>query len=245
MPTENELRTLLRNAETPTSDIDPATIIRRSKRRRLPAQIGVGSVTTLALAGIGIAGFSGIRPLGHSISSSEVLKSSDAPAQAPGDHGLFSDDALPPSADKLSSCGATVAEGVPSATGLKLIAHFPLTAPATGEPVSGTVRLTNASAEPISGTTASVPAITISQDGVALWHSDGPMVPVAVELAAGESMDYRASFTPVRCDIEAGFRDDLPALDPGVYQVSAVIELSRRDGSTELVTGPVSSVTLR
>jgi hypothetical protein len=91
---------------------------------------------------------------------------------------------------------------------------------------------------------------------VVLWHSNGPAPAMAalVDLAPGASLTYRAWFEPVRCAVEddrgGAFRTDLPPVSPGVYEVSAALDLTRQtpDGalpSTELVTGPTAEVTLR
>ena len=51
------------------------------------------------------------------------------------------------------------------------------------------------------------------------------------------------------CEVEddraESFRADLPHLEPGVYQLSAAIDVTRNDGSfIDLVTGPAVRVTL-
>jgi len=74
------------------------------------------------------------------------------------------------------------------------------------------------------------------------------MVAVDVNLAPGESMVYPATFSPVVCGVEddmgEGFREDLPAVPAGDYQVSALLDLSG-DASVELISGPAATVTLR
>jgi hypothetical protein len=116
--------------------------------------------------------------------------------------------------------------------------------------VEGIVTMTNEGSETVSGTTAASAAITLSQDGIVLWHSNGAMIDMAavVDLAPGESMEYSASFVPVVCGVEDdladGFRDDLPEAPAGTYQVSAAIDLTT-DGAAELITGPATTVTLK
>jgi hypothetical protein len=105
--------------------------------------------------------------------------------------------------------------------------------------------------------TAAAPAITVSQEGITLWHSNGAMVMslVIVDLAPGESLEYAASFTPVLCGVEDDmaevFRNDLPALDPGEYELSAAIDFvldetlaADYEPFAYLVTGPRSTITL-
>ena len=129
-------------------------------------------------------------------------------------------------------------------------------ADAAADRVSGTVTLTNSGSEHITGTSAATPTIVLSKDGIVLWHSNGPVAAIGaiVDLAPGASMTYQESFQPVTCAVEddstVSFRDNLPHVAAGAYQVSAALDLSREnaDGSflsTDLVTGPTSEVTLR
>src|SRR5690606_3121408 len=74
MPTDAELRTLFRELPAPDASINPTAIIRRSRRRRLPQQLGVGSVLTLAVVGIGFASITGLQGLAPS------MMAADAPA---------------------------------------------------------------------------------------------------------------------------------------------------------------------
>ncbi len=82
-----------------------------------------------------------------------------------------------------------------------------------------------------------------------VWHSNGVAIELAreVSLAPGESIEYAASFSPVVCgveDDETGFRSDLPAASPGVYEVSAAIDVMGEFDAL-LVTGPAQTITLR
>ena len=254
MPTEAELRTWLREGDlgSPTREADTGSVIRRSRRRRLPRQLAAGGTLTLAIAGIGVAGFTGLRtmPMGASVSDAgaesapEVFSGQDAGEAASG--GAIQ--AAP--ASKLNPCGGGMADVAPSA-GLVLETRFAPSAPADGQSVDGTVTLTNTGTERIVGTTAATPAITLSQGGKVLWHSNGPMIMMVVEvdLAPGESLDYPASFTAVQCaeedEMSESFRDDLPALGAGNYDLSAAIDLLGADGSPmPTITGPLSRITL-
>ena len=269
MPTESELRTFLRDAAPADlqrrASLDANLIVRRARRRRLPKQIALGGTVTLAVVGIGVASIQGLRLAGPSSSTSVLGSTSEstagqAPETAPapsGDDGLASGGEIVQRApaSKINFCGGTLAEVVPSVSGLVVATEFADGAPANGTPVSGTVTLTNTGTERVSGTTAATPAITLSQNGLVLWHSNGPMIAMAmiVDLAPGESVQYRASFTPVRCDIEddtaEAFRDDLPAVAAGTYDVSAAIDIMIDvpvNGSPEfeLVTGPLAPISI-
>lgn len=254
MPTEAELRTWLREGDlgSPAREADAGSVIRRSRRRRLPRQLAAGGTLTLAIAGIGVAGFTGLRgaPMGTTMtdatteSAPESLSGPDA-GDATGGEAI---QAAP--ASKLNPCGGTIADVAPSA-GLVLETRFAPSAPADGQSVDGTVTLTNTGTERITGTSAATPAITLSQDGEVLWHSNGPMIMMVVEvdLAPGESLDYPASFTAVQCgeqdELTESFRDDLPALDKGSYEISAAIDFLAADGSPlPTVTGPLAPITL-
>lgn len=254
MPSNTQLHELFASAAAPRGGIDVAAVIRRSKRRRLPAQVGVGSVVTLAVAGIGVASFNGIRPLTSStVADADAGSESSSNELSPvsgGDSTFGNEESKRAPAERVNLCGGPLAEVAPAESGLELTTHFPDAAPA-GQDVTGIVTLTNTGTKTITGTTAARPAITVSQDGVVLWHSNGPMIMLAVmvDLAPGESMDYEASFTPVRCEVEddlaEGFRDGLPALAPGEYHVGAMIDLQHNAAPVELITGPAATITLR
>lgn len=267
MPGELNLSELFRSAGGPApTPIDLQSVIRRSRRRRLPLQIGAGSVLSLAVVGIGAAGFSGLGGLAQSASDSAATMESDggpgtaggaADSSTEGASGSSGGAATAPEgsqitrapAEKLNLCGGTLADVAPSATGLVLTADFP-DAASGATPVQGSVTMTNTGSARIAGYTAASPAVTLSRDGIVIWHSSGPMIALAAEidLEPGASYVYPASFTPVVCGVEddaAGeLRADLPAAPAGQYQVSAAIDFIG-SSPTELVTGPSSTITLR
>ncbi|MCU1405215.1 MAG: hypothetical protein JWQ43_1518 [Glaciihabitans sp.] len=152
-------------------------------------------------------------------------------------------------AEKLNLCGGTLVEVAPAESGLQLTVQF-LDGAAAASTITGTATLTNTGTESVTGYTAATPAITLSRDNVVLWHSNGPMIMMIVDvnLAPGESMSYPASFSPVSCDVEddlaESFREDLPHVAAGDYQLGAAIDLNL-DSSSELVTGPLATVTLK
>jgi hypothetical protein len=241
--------------DEPTPAVDVNSVLRRTRRRRLPKRAAAGGVLTLAIGGIAVAGFQGLSGLSQSSGGSSDSAASTA-EDSGGTSELFSsgdtsssDLAKRAPADRINLCGGAVADVAPSATGLVLTTEFDDATVGTSS-VDGIVTMTNEGSETVSGTTAVSAAITLSQDGIVLWHSNGAMIDMAtvVELAPGESLEYAASFVPVMCDVEddleESFRDDLPDAPAGEYQVSAAIDLST-DGNAELITGPASTVTLR
>jgi len=251
MATEPNLRDLLRG-DTPTlRAIDTEAVIRRSKTRRLPAQIGIGGAFTLAIGGLGVAGLQGLDGT-QSSSDSATTMSEQAPDQGrDGVQGTTEGEATTGGikrapADRINLCGGTLAEVAPSETGLVLTVDFP-DSPVGTAPVFGTVTLTNTGTRQIAGYSSPTPAITLSQAGIVLWHSNGPTIQSIqdVLLAPGESLDYQASFTPVVCSVDddtaEAFRTDLPPVAAGEYQLSAAADISV-DGVAELVTGPTQTV---
>lgn len=252
MPDESDLRDLFEKSSAPNT-LNADRIIAKSRARRLPKQVGAGLVSTLAVAGIFVV----------AINTSSLT--SDAPApmsmeqsdSAGGASDTQESIIKRAPADRINLCTAPVADVAASVYGLQLDVQFPATAPIGTAPVEGTVRMTNVSAAHVVGTTAASPAITLSQNGVVQWHSNGPMIMsvVNVDLEPGQSIEYPASFTPVKCDVEddtaEAFRADLPALHAGDYELSALIDFSAdesiiTDGVTylDLVSGPRSPITL-
>jgi hypothetical protein len=252
MANEPNLHYLFSSAEPPAQKIDVASVIRRSKARRLPKQIGAGGIFTLAIGGISIAGIQGL--VG---SQNTATGSAGAPAlpqfgatdssgqeSTSGNKGI---DRAP--AEKINLCGGSLAEVAPSQSGLVLAVQFP-DADAGSSSIEGTVTMTNTSDKTLTGYTAGSPAITLSRNGTVLWHSNDTTTMLAreVTLRPGASITYSATFSPVICSVEddsgPSFRDNLPAAPAGKYQLSAAIDFTS-DSGADLVTGPLASVTLR
>jgi hypothetical protein len=244
MATEPNLRHLF-DAPQPASAIDVASVVRRSRARRVPKVLGVTGVSVLAIGGLV---FGGVQVSGFGPSTA-----SDTAGSAPGadspmmsqaeDSGLS--DSKRAAAENLNHCGAPLAEVAPSATGLVLAVEF-ADATAGSESIQGTVTMTNTGTQSLTGYTATAPAITLSRDGIVLWHSPvDAMYDVArqISLAPGESVEYEGSFSPVVCNADDDTADDLPAAR-GVYQVSAAIEFMG-EFDAELISGPASTITLR
>ena len=257
MSTESDLKKMFSETGPSLDQVDLSLVLRRSSRRRVAQKIAVGSATTLAVAGIGVAGFTGIRTLVPSTGSSSASSATAPDANGDSSRGSTATDGelTRAPAEKINLCGGTLSEVAPNAVGLVLATSFG-PADASADRVSGTVTLTNSGSEHIIGGSAVSPTIILSKDGIVQWHSNGSMAAkgALVDLAPGASMTYQVSFQPISCAVEddstSSFRPDLPQLAPGVYQVSATLDLSRQntDGSflsPDLVTGPASEVTLR
>ncbi len=254
MHTEQQLREALHGAPVERA-LDAEPLVRASARRHRGRQVAVGGITTLAVVGIGAGSVAGIRSLVPATTVVGAASSSVGPqrdAESGGSAVAPGSKRAP--ADRINLCGGSLAEVAPAESGLVLTPHFPASASASSTTIEGTVTLTNTGTERVTGTTAARPAITLSQAGTVLWHSNGPMIMLAVvvDLAPGESMTYRADLSPVRCGTEDdlnGFRPDLPSVGAGDFGVSAAIDLTRTDASgafvsNDLITGPVSAIRL-
>jgi len=249
MATDNNIHKLFKDSDDAgLGSIDTEAVIRRSRARRRPAQFAIGGALVLALGGFGVVGLQALgnnSPQATTVSQ-ESAEDSDISTLGDGaDTGYI--ERAP--ADKINLCKGTVAEIAPSETGLELTVDFhDATTGATS--IEGTATLTNNGTEPVVGYTAAGPAITVAQNGIVLWHSNGAMIAMAVDvnLAPGESLEYATSFQPVICGVEddmaESFGEKLPPLPSGTYEVSAAIDVIG-ESATELVTGPASTVTLK
>ncbi len=255
MPNESDLRTLLGDGEI-GNRLDAAHIVAQSRRRRMPRQVGAALVGAMAIAGIAVVAVPSLQSQPPAALSTAESAEGFAADSGASDSSASIIKRAP--AELLNPCAAPLTDVEPSRLGLVLEIAFADTAPVGTAPVSGVVRLTNTSDVAVSGTTAATPAITLSQDGVTLWHSQGvgDLSAVTVSLDPGESLEYPASFEPVRCapedDAAEQFRPALPALDPGSYDLSAALDFVADTAPAgdavvelDLVTGPLSPVSLQ
>lgn len=265
MASESELRARLHGEDDGTPSIDVAAVIRRARARRRPRVLAAGAV--LSLAAVGVAVPFGVSALGTGSTERtaagpvDAVPERDEVESTDGAYGLSADagdqfDAaaggigLAP-AEKLHACAGPLAEVAPSRYDLRIAVELP--AASAGAPsVTGSATLTNAGESALSGTTSARPAVTVSEADTVRWHTNGPADDraVAVELAPGESMTYAVELEPVRCGPEdesrSAFRDGLPPLPSGSYDVTAAILFLPADGGApDLVTGPAAELVLR
>ena len=204
-------------------------------------------VFALALAGVVLAGGLGLT-LGHL----DATSAAPAPAVSPSTEGAVMSDTSSKraSAEFTNLCGGELADVAPSSSGLELAIAFPATASSTADRIRGVVRITNTSATRLTGDIWPGPAMALSRDGVVLWHTGGAHLGVArpLDLEPGESFAAPAVFVPVACTAEADSDDlgvvpDFAHVDPGVYQLSALVDF-RSDSGVDLVAGPMTTITL-
>ena len=215
MPTEDELRDLLGRQDAPNR-LDPKRIVRSSRARRIPQQIAAGGAGVLAVAGITVLGIQVI-PFGQlsrrvadgrrAVPGGSRLdrvqpgrRRREAAARRP--HQPLRSGRRPSPSRASRRCSS-----MSSATGQRARRHRP------GRRHGADDQHRH---EPVTGTSPSAPAVTLSQDGITLWHSNGPVdaSAVLVDLDPGESMDYAATFIPVRCAPEDDTLDQFPARPP-------------------------------
>ncbi|MBF0671464.1 MAG: hypothetical protein IR160_02635 [Salinibacterium sp.] len=247
---ERRLRQLLVEGAVPGT-LDTDSVIRRSRSRRRVGAVMTTAVSALAVVGIGAAALGGLGDILPRTSVADAGSSEEATLF--GAEGGASDSGmhLAP-ASKVHPCAAPVSEVAPSMTGLVATPEFEELAAADGTVKHGTVTLSNTGIDTVRGTVPQEPVIALAEDSVTVWHSSetGELPSAVVDLEPGESMRLEANYLPVRCEQEdktrERLRDDLPPLEPGIYQLRAVIPLTLDDGSApELITGPAQEITLR
>lgn len=253
--TESDLRDLLQGPDPegrPAIDVD--AVLRRARARRRPRAIAASAVGALALVGV-------LTPVvlvsQQATNQSSLMVAEDAAGSSPESDADDTAFVGMPSASTLNSCGAPVVE-LPADNGL-VLEVTPVTAEVGSVNIPIEVTLRNDSAVAVVGSTASIPIITFSADGVVLWYTNGiqDSSGVVVDLDPGESMTYATTFEPVTCSADGaadsaetdadGLREVLPAAGAGSYRVSAAIDFIPDDGTARVivVTGPAAPVELR
>lgn len=253
MPIDDELHTLLGPADAPNR-LDAQRIVARSRTRRRPKRAIAATMGALALAGVTVLAVQTTQGFPPSVTSIAEDMAGDRAAEAdsPAAPSESFESVGRAPADKVNLCSGPLAQVAPSQSGLMLSLDFPQTASLDDGLITGTVTMTNTTDARVTGFTSSSPAITLSQDGTVLWHSNGPMTAEAevIDLDPGETVEYSAFFVPVGCgvddDLADTFRSDLSPVVPGTYDLTAAIDFT--DDATQfvdLVTGPATSIELR
>lgn len=258
MPTEDELRGQFHESRSRAdTHIDLDAVLRRARRRRAPRVAAVAIVSSLAVVGI-------VVPVSISVASSHTTTSTwggGSAASAPDSSGLTVPEAADGGAikrapaEKINLCTGTLAEAAPADDGLVLTVQ-PVDAAADARNIPVTVTLTNTGTKQVTGSLSPFPTLTLSHNGVVLWHSNGavPSLAQQIDLIPGAATTFSTAFEPLVCgiadDMTPSFRADLTQAGPGSYQLSAALDFSPASpdasGSTAavLVTGPTSTVTL-
>lgn len=254
MPTESELRDWLKGGDTPPAPgVDPADIVRRVRRRRLPRQIAAGAATTLAAAGVIVLGVATLPQLVQP-PVSVMSDGMQSPEFGTGHADESHDSSLVPASplQLLNQCGQPLTVVQPAASGLTLTLVFPSDVAIADGEVIGTVTLLNSGTKRVTGSAAAGPAITLSRDGVTVWH--GAPAPLAeavpIDLAPGQSTRFDATFIPALCgSTDSSTNSPLAPAAPGDYQLSGAIVISEvgddNAAGSELVGSSLVPIHLR
>lgn len=243
--------------EARPSPIDVARVLGRARARRRShrlAVVGAGAATVAAVgaAGFGYAALNAPTPLSAASGGETQPEPLSGAAGDPSTSGAAGGAISLAPPEKVNSCGAPLAELAPAESGLVATPRFAGSA-AAGGTVTGSVVLTNTGSAHLVGYTGARPVITVSEDGITVWHSNGPVIEMAllIDLEPGASMELAATFEPVRCgqedEMQEEFRADLPPLEPGAYDLSAIVPFIPEGagaGFVEYVGGPLTPVVL-
>lgn len=225
MPTESELRKLLQGPSSEEPRLDADDIIRRARARRRPKRMAVGALGGLAAVAlvVPVALGLGSMPPGSMSASDEAGSLAAKPQSAEQDSRLLQED-LP------ASCQAPLWEGEAAAAGVAL----EVTQDALGSSIILT--LVNGTADPVTGTLASAPAVLIARDGVIVGDAPSALEPSAVDLAPGGQLSLVMPMDAVDCS--GG------PLEAGSYEASAVLAIRREDGGVVIVESGFTPLTI-
>lgn len=226
MVDESDIRSSLRDGETPTILIDTDTVISRSKARRRPRQFAVGAIGGLAAVSILFAGITTF-PRTNELTSAGVM-AEDSNTRMEGDSGASPAESYlaPEGAAVPQTCGALIPSTAASPYGLTLSIEIASPQSASGS-AFGTVRLRNTSQMAVTGTTAAIPEVNLTRDGVSISHSPDAQIlsVIPVNLQPGQSLEFAASIDIYDCTtIDTG-----GMLDPGTYTVSTSLAFAPTD----------------
>lgn len=236
-------------------DLDAVLAASRARRRaRRTAVVGAGSAaaTLLAVGGLvmGLQGTGLLSTTAGSAPDSASIAESPMEAREESADGFASDASLAPP-EKVNPCGAPVAEATDATAGSLSVAVEPIASVPTGGVGSARVTVTNPGSATIAGEVRVAPAMTIADDGVTVWHSNGAVSPetIPVALAPGESIQLEGLVEAVSCteadEAAAAFPPGLPPLTPGAYGVTAVVVfVADGTGAPEYLIAPLARLTV-
>lgn len=240
-------------------DLDAVLTASRARRRSgRTAVVGAGSAaaTLLAVGGL-VMGLQGTGLLSttagsDSDSDSDSASIAESPMQAREESadGFASDASLAPP-EKVNPCGAPVAKATDAAAGSLSVAVEPIAVVSTGRVGSARVTVTNPGPATVAGEVRIAPAMTIADDGVTVWHSNGAVSPatIPVALTPGESIQLEGLVEAVSCtaaeETAEAFPPGLAPLTPGAYGVTAVVVFVA-DGTSvpEYLIAPLAPLTV-
>lgn len=237
-------------------DLDAVLTASRARRRAgRTSVVGAGSAaaTLLAVGGLvmGLQGTGLLSTTAGSDPDSAITAESPMQAREESADGFASETSLAPP-EKVNPCGAPVAEATDAAAGSLSVAVEPIAAVPTGGVGSARVTVTNPGSATVAGEVRIAPAMTIADDGVTVWHSNGAVSPatIPVALAPGESIQLEGRVEAVACtaaeEVAEAFPPGLPPLTPGPYAVTAIVVFVA-DGTSapEYLIAPLAPLTVQ
>jgi hypothetical protein len=248
-----ELRQAADAAAPRPIDVGAVLAASRGRRRaRRTAALGVTTAAAVLLAAGGIAiAVNGLGP--HAASDSALTSESAGTAPEAGPDGAGDDAAGTrlASPEKVNLCGAPVAAATDASASGLVVAVEPPAAVAPGATADVRVTVTNAGSSPVTGELRTAPALTVADDGITRWHTNGVVSDefLPVDLEPGASVRLEGPVTAVACseadELEEGFVEGLPALAPGEYAVSAIVVFTdAQTGATAYLVAPLAPFTV-
>lgn len=238
------------DAATPRPiDVDRVLAASRERRRsRRTAAIGATATVAVLLAAGGLA--TAVNVLGPRSASDSALLSETATGTAPeaateestGDASGFRLEAP----EQVNRCGAPVASATDASGSGLVVTVEPPAALAPGRTDDVRVTVTNAGSERVVGELRVAPALTVADDGITRWHTNGVVADalMPVDLDPGASAELTGPVTAVACsdaDELAESFPSAPALVPGEYAVTAVVMfIDHRTGAIEHLVSPLA-----
>lgn len=212
------------------SAIDVAEATRRSRARRLPAQLALGAAAVALVLGVGVAAVGGLALAPPAFIAADGAR--EESAEQPGGGDSTGGEAAP--STPVARCGAPVDDAVgddgeAGAPGLRLEVDLPERAEADGDAIEGTIRIVNDGSRRVTGTASAPPTVIGSRDGVARWTSaaEAAAGSTAIELDPGESTVIPVRVRPVACvAADDGSSADDAAPPPGAYELSAFLTVT-------------------
>ena len=220
-------------------DVDAVLTASRSRRRerRTAVVTGAGAVAAVLVVGglvFGLQRGGGGATTADAPVTSQSAESAESATE--GATGGAADDAagLPLAApETVNRCGAAVLPLADAAgTPLAVSVAPPAGQVAPGATAAVTVTVTNTGTGVVEGELARVPAITVADGDVVVWHSSGTSEAGAMHVALrpGEAVTLTGTLSALRCtaadDDGTGLPPDLPPLAPGPYTLSATVAFS-------------------
>ncbi len=263
MPSDAELKALFHRADGPASSLDPAAIIRRSKRKRLPRQLSAGSVLTLAAAGIGVAGVTGVGGLnfmGVRTASDLAESAADAPGwvgansspDGPGADGPGADaDAgrntpYIGEGDEAAPCGTAQAPPSNNPWRIRLEVNVASKAAGADSLVTATITIRNNGSAAAEVTPVGPVVHTLQRDGVVvaigsgeLLGMDGAPFTEPLNLGAGQSTTLQSEFALATC------LSVHPGVPAGDYLLGTQLGFESDTGTTAIIDGTLTDITVR